>query len=48
MYTEKEMLEFSDWCRNGLTNIEYSDLHSKNELLKEWKKRSVIIYLENN
>lgn len=36
-YSEKDMKEFADWCRNALLNTEYS-LSRLNSHLKDWKK----------
>lgn len=38
-FTLDELLEFGDWCRNGLTNLEYSTLLKEDGLYREWKKR---------
>ena len=35
-YTKEDMKSFADWCRNGLTNIEYSYL-KLDEHLEKWQ-----------
>lgn len=37
LYTESDMIGFADWCRNGLTNVEYSIDRIK-EHLEDWKR----------
>lgn len=37
-YTQNDMIEFADWCRNGLTNLEYSNLYNNQGLLAEWER----------
>ena len=37
LYSEEDMMRFADWCRNGLTNVEYSVDRIK-EHLEHWKK----------
>ncbi|MEO9511712.1 MAG: hypothetical protein ABJN84_18285 [Flavobacteriaceae bacterium] len=47
MFSQKEILEFGDWCRNGLTNVEYSSLNNNNQLLEEWRKRNCPIEIRS-
>ena len=35
-FTRAEMKSFADWCRNGLTNLEYSYL-KLDKHLKKWQ-----------
>lgn len=37
IYTEEDMITFSDWCHNNITNLKYSDLRKAGSLLEEWK-----------
>ena len=36
MYTKEQMKGFADWCRNGLTNIEYG-LEKLDQHLEDWE-----------
>lgn len=36
-YSAKEMMEFGDWCRNGLLNTEYN-VDKLQQHLKDWEQ----------
>jgi hypothetical protein len=36
-YSEEDMKQFGDWCRNGLLNTEYG-FEKLDEHLKQWKQ----------
>lgn len=47
-FSKQDMLEFADWSRNGLTNLEYSDIYNSGNLLKEWQIRKGLIKIKSN
>lgn len=38
-YTAQDMKSFADWCRNGLTNMEYG-VEKLDEHLKDWEGKN--------
>ncbi len=47
-FTMEELLEFADWCRNGLTNSEYKSLSSSGLLYPNCRKSKEKAKVEEN